>query len=333
MNTIDPNDVRRSRRFSLSPATATAVALVLTTAILGPGVGRAQETDDELREQALGIYFDRCDVDPDSARERYAGSDWEHLVVAGYSPEVLHALASRLPEDCSYIAFKAAVLAMEREADTPKRVPAAAPETDEVEADTEPDPIEDTRSVLRPMVGVGWAMTGAGLTLLGVGLAGTLGDDYGAWGNVVGTIGGQLFMTSLMITTIAGSVIYAGETGHLGVRPLRLVANTLLILGGVALIVDVVLMAAVMGAFFDALGGGSGSGAPSAELANGIAIFALTALVSSSILGQVANTELLRDLDRIHETRGGRSRSPSIRWGVVPAVTAGGGGAVLVGRW
>lgn len=333
MTAIDPNDIQDARRATPGTAVHLALALVLVAEVLCPRTCRAQEADDELREQALEIYVDRCGVEPGSARERYAASDWEYLVGAGYLPDVIHALAARLPEDCSYIAFKGAILAMEREANTPKRVPAAAPEPDEVEADAEPDPIEDTRRALRPMVGVGWVMSGIGMTLLGVGTAGILGDDYGAWSNVVGTIGGQLFMTSLMITTIAGSVIYAGDYGHLGVRSLRHAANGMLVAGGVALIVDLAMMMAVMGAFFDALGGGSGSGAPSAELANGIAIFALVALVSSSIMGQVANTELLRDLDRIHETRGSRSRSPGVRWGVVPTVTQGGGGAVLVGRW
>ncbi len=197
----------------------------------------------------------------------------------------------------------------------------------------EPDPVEDTRRALRPLVTAGWSMTGVGLTLLGVGTAGILGDNYEPWCNVVGTIGGQLFMTSLMITTIAGSVIYKGEFGRYGIRPLRHVANGLLVAGGVTLVVDVALMMAVIGAFFDGLGGGSGGGAPSAELANGLAIFGLGVLVASSILGQVANTELLRSLDGLQDGRQGRARGPAVRWGVVPTVTPGGGGAVLVGRW
>jgi hypothetical protein len=327
MSTMTSRDTRAPLRTTIRPTTPLLVTFALLASSFGAGVGRAQESADALQEQALGVYFERCDVEPDSARERYARSDWQQLLDDGFSPELLNNLAGMLPEDCSYIAFKAGVLAMEREADTPKR-----PEPEPVETvDVEPDPYESTRRALQPMVTVGWAMTGTGLTLLGVGLAGTMGRDYQPWGNVVGTIGGQLFMTSLMITTFAGSAIYAGADGRYGLRPLRHVANGLLVVGGIALVVDACLLMMVIGAFFDGLGGGSGSGAPSAELANGLAIFALGALVTSSILGQVANTALLRDLgDR---SAGGRTRAPAVRWGIVPTATIGGGGAVLVGRW
>ena len=329
MNTIDPKVCRHSR----PPLPAAALSAALVLAALCPGVGRAQSTDGELREQALSIYADRCGVEPGSARERYAAGDWDYLVGMGYAPDAIRALAGRLPEDCPYIAFKSAILAMEREANAPVRVPAVHEDPDVLE-EAESDPLDETLAALRPMVGVGWVTSGIGMTLLGVGMAGTLGHDHGAGSQVVGTIGGQFFMTSLMITTIAGSVFYAHQPAHLGVRPLRHAATGMLIAGGVALIVDVVLMMAALGAFFDALGGGSASGAPAAELVNGLAIFALVALISSSITGQVANTALLRDLDRIRDTRAaGRSRSPRVRWGVVPTVTEGGGGAVLVGRW
>lgn len=108
----------RPRRCDLAMVLLTTLILTAATTPARAGEGdEAAETigGDTPRSTALGIYHERCGVEPGSARERYAQSDWEQLVAAGSDPARLLEVAEAIPLDCSYISFKGAILATERE--------------------------------------------------------------------------------------------------------------------------------------------------------------------------------------------------------------------------
>lgn len=107
----------------------------LAVALASVAVAAASD-EDAARESALAIYEERCGVEPGSARSRFARSDWGHLRADGWSAADLRDIAEEIPEDCEYISFKMAILAVGREMDHP----AAPPESRVVLAPYVPPP-------------------------------------------------------------------------------------------------------------------------------------------------------------------------------------------------
>lgn len=108
----------RSRRnyLALIPLVTLALAAAAPPAHAAAADQSADTIDEDVHQTAaLGLYYERCDVEPGSARERYAKSDWEQLVASGSDPARLLEIAEAIPADCSYISFKSAILATERE--------------------------------------------------------------------------------------------------------------------------------------------------------------------------------------------------------------------------
>lgn len=67
--------------------------------------------DNPLGPRAIALYMDTCDND--DAETSIA--QWKQLVDRDYAPSDLYALACVLPKRCSYISFRAAILATERD--------------------------------------------------------------------------------------------------------------------------------------------------------------------------------------------------------------------------
>lgn len=87
------------------------------------GAVSAAEDEGATRDEALGLYFERCDVEPGSARAGFARADWDHMVGQGWTAADLLDIASHISEDCDYISFKFAVLATGRELNHPSLQP------------------------------------------------------------------------------------------------------------------------------------------------------------------------------------------------------------------
>jgi hypothetical protein len=279
--------------------------------------------DGKSRDEALAIYFERCDVTSSPVREGYARADWANLRADGHDAETLVELADQLAPGCQYIAFRSAILAMQRERSRPARPPQRA----SVVADQQQDgnPLRDTRDMLRPMVGIGWTCTAVGLTMFGIGLAGDRNEIVG-----LATLGGQLFMSSLIVTTIIGNTLFKGPAGALGDRDLREAANYFLFFGAALLVVGVVVAVALLGSVLD------GGRAPDGALMGVLTASMLGSLITSSVLGQIANTDLLHNIDRELRAPTGRARrsqSNRLSMLVLPTASNRGGGAVLLGRW
>ena len=81
-----------------------AQALLLEPVLLDPWA------DESLKNQALGRFFHRCEIDPDSANGRQAAVHWEVLLELGYTPERIDELSRLIDQDCSLVTFKGAIL-------------------------------------------------------------------------------------------------------------------------------------------------------------------------------------------------------------------------------
>ncbi len=105
-------------RYDLALTLMVSVALAaapLTAGAVESDEGAADIDEDGLRSAALDVYYERCNVESGSARERYAVSDWANMVAAGSDPEHLLEVAELIPADCRYISFQSAILATERD--------------------------------------------------------------------------------------------------------------------------------------------------------------------------------------------------------------------------
>ena len=71
----------------------------------------APPTAEEAQQQASGLFYERCSVDPESFDGRQVGTHWEMLVVLGYDPARILELAQTLDTDCRFVSFKSAILA------------------------------------------------------------------------------------------------------------------------------------------------------------------------------------------------------------------------------
>jgi hypothetical protein len=103
---------------------STPIAILLTTVLFylwSAGIAAAAEGAN--RDEALGIYFERCEVEPGSTRAGIARADWDHLIGLGWTGVDLLDIASHISEDCDHISFKSAVLATGRELDHPSMRP------------------------------------------------------------------------------------------------------------------------------------------------------------------------------------------------------------------
>ena len=94
----------------------TAVVLgVLLAAVSPADAGEDDGGEDDGRAEALAIYAERCGVEPGSPRERYASSDWDALISTGREPARILEIAAAIPEPCTYVSFRSAILATELE--------------------------------------------------------------------------------------------------------------------------------------------------------------------------------------------------------------------------
>ncbi len=71
-----------------------------------PSAGLAAEPD-----SSIDLYFERCSIEPDDKSRQRAQTDWQMLLNMGYEASHLVQTVAALPEDCSYISLKSAVLA------------------------------------------------------------------------------------------------------------------------------------------------------------------------------------------------------------------------------
>ena len=101
----------------------TAAAFAALAVLLVASPVRAGEPD-ELKEESLDVYFERCAEPTESAR-RIAAAQWDNLLAIGHSPRSLHDIASTLPEDCDYASFRNAIQSWAREREQAPLTPAS----------------------------------------------------------------------------------------------------------------------------------------------------------------------------------------------------------------
>jgi hypothetical protein len=106
------------------------VVLGILLLTLAPGAAGAVEGDPDPRELALAIYVDRCGIEPGSPQLQYSASDWDSLVSMGREPAWILEIARVIPADCSYVSFRSAILATERDLMRPPAPPPSAVDGD-----------------------------------------------------------------------------------------------------------------------------------------------------------------------------------------------------------
>jgi len=68
--------------------------------------------EDDLREISIRIYLDRCELRETDTRMRLGSVDWDNLLAFDFTPEQIHQLTLKLPQECKYISLKNAVFGM-----------------------------------------------------------------------------------------------------------------------------------------------------------------------------------------------------------------------------
>jgi len=146
-----------------------------------PQAGWAQA---EPQETAFQAFYERCPVTPDSPQGQQLPVQWDLLLGMGYTPQRLEELAAGIPDDCGYVSFKSAVLAVDHGVAETDLAPvpttgAVSDESTAVAAEAPPAPRLSPwqRKLHRWTTGHGkqWALPSA----LGIG-AGVLGIIIGA---------------------------------------------------------------------------------------------------------------------------------------------------------
>ena len=194
--------------------------------------------------------------------------------------------------------------------------PDAAPPADAPEA--EPDEIEVAYGMLRPVNTLGWTFTGLGLTGLGIGYAAALdGIDVGP----VPAVGRILFMSSLFVTTIAGSVALRMLPYDYRGRPARTVAAVTFAVGMAAMVADSILRL-VFAATHEPM---------PLPLTVSLQAVGLGSLTASSLTTLIDNEVLMRQLLGVLEARDTASAALRARPVLLPTPLPGGAGATIAG--
>jgi len=78
------------------------------TATVDGGGDRASlsDKDKEYRTEALRLFYERCEVDPDSASGEKAYADWNNLRDLSYTPKRMWQLAKKIPKSCRSQSFR-----------------------------------------------------------------------------------------------------------------------------------------------------------------------------------------------------------------------------------
>jgi len=224
--------------------------------------------------------------------------------------------SSSLPFLALFIAV--AWLVPPRGAEVDEAEPENAPPADSPAA--EPDEIEVAYRMLRPVNTLGWTFTGLGLTGLGIGYGAALdGIDVGP----VPAVGRVLFLSSLFVTTIAGSVALKLLPYEYRGRPARTVAAVTFAVGVAAMVTDSILRLV-----FDA----THEPMP-LPLTVSLQAVGLGTLTASSLTTLIDNEVLMRQL--LDDLAVRDSAAAATRPGVMllPAPLRGGMGAAIAGRF
>lgn len=191
-----------------------------------------------------------------------------------------------------------------------------APPPEEIQED--PDQMAVAYAMLRPVNTLGWTFTGLGLTGLGLGFGASLdGVDLGP----IPAVGRVLFMSSLFVTTIVGSVALQMLPYEYRGRPARTVAAVTFAVGVAALVTDSVLRL-VFAATNDSM---------PLPLTVSLQAVGLGSLAASSLTTLIDNEVLMGQLRGDRDSRGGATaaRHPGLL--LLPTPLRGGGGAAIVG--
>jgi len=76
-----------------------------------PSPEAAVPSAEEAKQQAIGLFYEQCSVDPQSFDGQQAPTHWDMLLVLGYDAARILELAQTFDDDCDFVSFRSAILA------------------------------------------------------------------------------------------------------------------------------------------------------------------------------------------------------------------------------